>query len=498
MSPARYVPGESWLVVSARVMIMTSGSAEDSIDLLRLAAAGADTARLVQRRVGTALTGGDFAALGEFVIAAIEPEGLRVLVRSWPGVMVETAAGDLTPVASAGLLGWNEVLVPGGVAVRVGWSGDEGALDVPVGVVRAASVRWEATAVAALPAPMRLPQSHGAEPVEAAEHGVLEHGDGVPANDGVPASDGVPADHGVPVGDGAAAGGGPTPIGPALVVPALAVPTLAGRPGTEPDLRPPRSAPPHTLPSSGTTWTAPSAVVGGVLASGPQPVVPTVLGVPRVQSDPWAPESSPARHAADAEGDPSDTFGGDHDGLTQLAEDLPIGFTPAPLPAGPPPGVVLASLCPLGHANAPALRVCRICGRAIADGDPVAVPRPLLARIRLSTGDLVDLDRPVVIGRAPGASGFAQDGAPRLTPPGESPKLVSVPSPNHDVSRAHAQIRPEDWHLVVTDLESTNGTTIRAPGAAPRRLRPGQDAIVEPGWTVELGDGVSFAIEAVG
>ena len=86
-------------------------------------------------------------------------------------------------------------------------------------------------------------------------------------------------------------------------------------------------------------------------------------------------------------------YEGDHDGLTQLAEDLPVGYTPPPLPATPPPGSVLAALCPAGHANAPHSRSCRLCGQLIAQGEPVAVPRPVLARIRLSTGEVIDVDR---------------------------------------------------------------------------------------------------------
>ena len=180
--------------------------------------------------------------------------------------------------------------------------------------------------------------------------------------------------------------------------------------------------------------------------------------------------------------------GGDHDGLTQLAEDLPIGYTPPPVLEAIPPGTVLAALCPSGHANAPHSSTCRLCGQPIDVAEPVPVQRPVLARIRLSTGDVIDLDRPVVLGRAPYASRVAAS---------ELPRLVPVPSPNQDISRAHAQIRAADWQLVVTDLDSTNGTTVRPPGRAPQRLHPGQEIVVEPGWSVDLGDGISFVVEAL-
>jgi len=145
-------------------------------------------------------------------------------------------------------------------------------------------------------------------------------------------------------------------------------------------------------------------------------------------------------------------------------------------------------LCPVGHPNAPHSSACRLCGQLIGDVELVPVPRPVLARIRLTSGEVVDVDRPVVLGRAPYATRASA---------ADLPRLVTVPSPNQDISRAHAQIRAADWQLVVSDLDSTNGTTVRPPGRAPQRLHPGQEIVVEPGWAVELGDGVSFVVEAL-
>ena len=180
---------------------------------------------------------------------------------------------------------------------------------------------------------------------------------------------------------------------------------------------------------------------------------------------------------------------GDHDGITELAENLPADFIPPPMPPAPPAGWVYASLCPSGHANQPHAGNCRTCGRPIPAAEPVAAPRPLLGRIRLSSGPLIDLDRRVVIGRAPSVSRVSSS---------ELPQLVTVPSPRQDISRSHVEVRAEDWHLVVADLHSTNGTVVRAPDRPEQLLHPGQELVVEPGWMVDLGDGITFVVEAAG
>jgi hypothetical protein len=180
---------------------------------------------------------------------------------------------------------------------------------------------------------------------------------------------------------------------------------------------------------------------------------------------------------------------GDHDGITELAENLPTDFTPPPLPPPLAAGWVYASVCPQGHANQPHAGNCRVCGQPLPPGDPVVAPQPLLGRLRFSTGELVDLDRRVIIGRAPSVSRVSSS---------ELPRLVTVPSPQQDISRSHVEVRLEDWHLVVADLHSTNGTVLRAPDRPEQLLHPGQEMVVEPGWTVDLGDGVTVAVEAAG
>jgi hypothetical protein len=125
-----------------------------------------------------------------------------------------------------------------------------------------------------------------------------------------------------------------------------------------------------------------------------------------------------------------------------------------------------------------------------ADGDRPALgsaaPAVAPARMVLSTGVVVDLDRAVLVGRAPQVA--------RVTNR-ELPRLVTVPSPQQDISRTHAEVRAEGDVVLVTDLDSTNGVHVARPGQGARRLHPGEPSVVDPGEVVDLGDGVTFTVE---
>lgn len=107
-------------------------------------------------------------------------------------------------------------------------------------------------------------------------------------------------------------------------------------------------------------------------------------------------------------------------------------------------------------------------------------------RIRISGREVVELDRPVVVGRRP-----------RVVRAGEDlpPRLVAVESPSTDISRSHVEIRPDVDGVVVVDLHSTNGTKLLRGGAAPVQLYPGEHTLVVSGDVVDLGDGVTIAFE---
>ena len=69
-------------------------------------------------------------------------------------------------------------------------------------------------------------------------------------------------------------------------------------------------------------------------------------------------------------------------------------------------------------------------------------------------------------------------------------------SPNQDISRTHAQVRVDGEDVLVTDLNSTNGMFLVEPGMPPRRLRSGEPTPLGPHAVVDLGDGVTFALES--
>ncbi|MDF2846352.1 MAG: hypothetical protein K0R97_334 [Oerskovia sp.] len=167
-----------------------------------------------------------------------------------------------------------------------------------------------------------------------------------------------------------------------------------------------------------------------------------------------------------------------------LAPAAPAGPVFAP---PPPPGAqqILARVCTEGHPNPASRDACGRCGGALP-GDARLVTRPSLGRLTLSNGQVVELDRPVVLGRRPRTTRAQSNDLPRL---------VAVPSPEQDISRSHVEIQLEEWHVFVCDLNTTNGTTLLRPGQPPRRLHPGEPMMVASHDVVDVGDGVTFVFE---
>ena len=147
---------------------------------------------------------------------------------------------------------------------------------------------------------------------------------------------------------------------------------------------------------------------------------------------------------------------------------------------------ILAVLCPNGHASPPDATSCRVCGGAVGTQGPQLVGPPVLAVLRASNGTSAEVDRTVLIGRAPSSDRSSS----------QTPRLMTVPSPNHDISRTHLEVSPDEWQVVVTDLNSTNGTILVPPGAGDgQQLAPGERIPVQVGSVMELGDGVSVLID---
>ena len=112
-----------------------------------------------------------------------------------------------------------------------------------------------------------------------------------------------------------------------------------------------------------------------------------------------------------------------------------------------------------------------------------------VARLLISNGEVVEVDRAILIGRAPEARRFTST---------DQPRLVRVPSPLHEISSTHVEVRPgsgaDHGSAVVTDMGSTNGTVIDQPGLGPESLKPGIAVQLIPGATINLGDGVTIQV----
>lgn len=174
------------------------------------------------------------------------------------------------------------------------------------------------------------------------------------------------------------------------------------------------------------------------------------------------------------------------DGEPSVPDDVEVAAA-ASVAVDEPAVLVQAALCLSGHPNPPYAERCPLCDSPVPPQAPQLVARPVLGILRSPDGTSVAIDRPILVGRAP----VLRDDLP------EAPSLLRVPSPGQDISRTHLLVSPDDWEIRLTDLHSTNGTTILQPGAGTERLklRPGDPLAVSVGTLVELGDGVTVLVD---
>lgn len=344
--------------------------------------------------------------------------------------------------------------------------------------------------------------------------------------DAVPAAAAVPEAAAVP-----AAAAPPDPAG----LPVPSEPPAAPAPGTfVPEAPAESAAEPLAAPSEPAGELAEPAGESAEPAAVPGPDLSAAIPWLNLTPPPLSPETALAEeedpHRVSDGGEPTETLPPvDHDGHTVMGfrpqpgtalpgTPLPEAPAPAPTvpdagpedddgetirsaPAVPAPGAsstgsrpgtdtgptVLARTCPQGHINPPTAAACRFCGAEMS-GEPRPVSRPSLGLMRLSTGAVYELDRNIVIGRQPSASRVAGAALPRM---------VQVPSDSGDISRSHAEVRLEGWHVMLRDLFSTNGTVLIREGSLPRRLAQGEAAILLDGDIAELGDGVTLRFEGL-
>lgn len=229
--------------------------------------------------------------------------------------------------------------------------------------------------------------------------------------------------------------------------------------------------PGHDAHAAGRSYPASAATPSGPAHAGPSATAgPSAHAGPSTHAGPSAPPA--ARPAAGVH--PSA-----HASTTSASPSAPA-LRPTS-PSGPPGEVSLTGqLCPQGHANPPERDRCRDCGAPLG-GPTRTVTRPPLGVALLSTGGRIVLDRSAVIGRRPRASRVSAH---------DVPQLITVPSPQQDISRSHLELRLEGWHVLATDLGTTNGTTLYRPGYDPLRLRPREGLVLADGDVLDLGDGV--------
>lgn len=406
-----------------------------------------------------------FDGLPPFALAALEGDRVHVALRGDVEVVVDRADGALV-LRAGDVSTWTEQVVDGalGVSVRVATAvPDAVALPVVEGVVRA-----EAVTVGLVAEPDAEPDAERASVGTAARQAssVVAEPAHRPEIE-VTLADLV-ADTALPDGDEPvpAAAEAPDPLdlgtawpvttdGPVLPAEAV-VPTEAVLP-TEAAL-PPSPAPAPAAEAIGEPTEQPAEELTGSV-------------------DPWAFPTAEPTHVqpvADAEvvqaaeallRDVPSSSPEDHDGLTIMSSDLAAIRDQLPSWA--------AETAPGSYPQVP----------VVTGAVPVAEPAH---RLVLSTGLVVSLDRAVLLGRAPQVSRVANR---------ELPRLVTVPSPQQDISRTHAEVRVEGGDVLVTDLGSTNGVQVQTDGTPARRLHPGEPTRVGEGETVDLGDGVTFTVE---
>ncbi len=263
-------------------------------------------------------------------------------------------------------------------------------------------------------------------------------------------------------------------------------PAPAPAPPAEPDAAPSDPAPAPAAPKSG-------GLIDGVpwMTANWAPSNETVLRPTPVYETPSRPTPPPVpTHAvASPVPAPSAVAGDDGDDnptvlRSELVKDL-AAQVPAPGSAGIVGPSVLAVDCPNGHQTSVHEPTCRLCKAPVADNqEPRLIPRPALGALVLAGGDRLVLDKDAVLGRAP----YEPEGST------DRPHLVRV-GESGDISRQHAKVTLDGWHVIVRDLGTANGTTLTLPGGTPQQLRAHEDYQLEDGAEIGIADVVTLRYE---
>jgi hypothetical protein len=180
-----------------------------------------------------------------------------------------------------------------------------------------------------------------------------------------------------------------------------------------------------------------------------------------------------------------------------LSDRTPIPEMPAEPPAPdaapvtptddmPPyaqPVKVLGVLSPRGFFNHPEARFCSRTGvkmgasetKVLVQGD-----RPPLGVLTFDDGSTYSMQWTTVAGRDPRIDDLVDS---------EQAAPLTLTDDELKISRRHILLEMRDWDVLISDLDTANGTYLReGPGQAPRRLASGEKVVMSNGAEVFLGD----------
>ena len=497
-----YVPGADMAVVGLEAIALLPADTEPRIvrEVLGALAPGAGVADVLQ--VLTGEFAASLARIPPFALAVVSASGVHAVVRG----AFEVQLGTET-VSGAGVSTWTERFVAGAGDVELRAAGSPTGESWPIagGVVRASSVRRSGAVVegarGSTADKAEAPRSGWTEPEPSAarttepEPPAGQIGEPALAEPAGVEETVVPSETMLPpeVEDGAAFDElwGSTVLRP---VEQAAVRADEPEPDDEP-LAPAAPSPRRAEPAAREP--EPSAPARGEpMPSEPASSEPASSG--QVPSEPAA--DRPTSVSAASEPAPPDRAEPATPAWTPpFMIDVPTP-EPTPEPTAEPTPAAPSSLEPEDE-TVPAAELLAEPG-LLGDHDGETVLRGQFAvvapevgettgsvgRLRLSTGQVIELDRPVVLGRKPRVSRVGGAAVPRL---------VSVPSPEQDISRSHLEIRLEGVSVLVVDLGSTNGSTLLRPGQLPVRLHPNEAVLVVDGDVVDLGEGITVAFEGL-
>lgn len=161
-------------------------------------------------------------------------------------------------------------------------------------------------------------------------------------------------------------------------------------------------------------------------------------------------------------------------------EPLPIASELSVAERAPGTVVIKGVQCARGHFTDPDNYYCAVCGISMAQRTKVLVdgPRPPLGFLVFDDGSIYALDGDYVVGREPHDDAGVAGGA----------RPLPLDDAERTVSRVHADIHLDGWHVRITDRASTNGTfQWDEAGGRWRRLDPDDSIRIQPGARVAFG-----------